>query len=758
MPGAAAIRCWGRCADSMIGLVASEGGPKIKPGDVVGGKYRVDGVLGEGGMGVVLSAYQIDLARSVALKLMSASALAHPGARARFLREARASAAIESDHAVRVLDTGELDGGVPYMTMERLDGVDLARALKVLGVFAVDVAVRCVLEAASAIGEAHARGIVHRDLKPSNLFVARRFDGQERIVVLDFGISKAVSGEGSLDLTATTDTMGSPFYMSPEQVRSMKSVDGRTDVWALGIVLYELLVGRPPWNAPSVTAVAAMIVADAAAPPRTLREEIPAELDAAILRCLEKRPEDRFASIAELRRALAPFGTSEPLAVLHAVRAAGTEEDAPDSRAATELAVVTDDDRARRAETTEPRAAERRSRLPRAPLFFAGGLVFAALASVVGFRAVTTDRHAGGAPMVQDPRPVPVMSAPCVETGHRTYRRLLGPTSSSLSVVGDHALLAQNGPTIGRNAQPVYLDLSLPLRPETTFQWFKLPFDIPGASISVASAPLGHDVGVVASIGGGASANTRFTSLALDASGAPSLGRNGRAVPHESYLFAAGTARESGITMTVSAGTRLVDFHDGGRRGAEIRVVALGDASVDVSIPLAQGADFVAAADGKTRAHAVYRSRGVAYGMALSPTMTPLDGNIRLAELPERIVPWVGTLPDDRGLFAWRTSDGLALRTLDHDGSLSPESRITLDAPRGMAFGVTGARGALAWVDSSGQGHYGFIDPDLEGAVRQAYPVKVTPPVTAVAVSNDNMWIVSGDDVLEVVSLRCSQK
>jgi serine/threonine-protein kinase len=280
------------------------------PGAVIAGKYRVEGVVGSGGMGVVLSARHLQLGQAVAIKVLSLalSDERRPEAISRFFREGRAAAALHGDHVVKVHDVGVLDSGMPYMVMELLKGGDLASVLENLRHLSIEQSVECVLQAGDAIAQAHRQGIVHRDLKPSNLFVTERSDGSALIKVLDFGISKSLKDsrvEG--DLTTTRTVLGSPFYMSPEQVRDAKNVDHRTDVWALGAILHELLSGRPPFEADTLPGACAAIVADPPPTLRSLRADVPEAIELVVLRCLEKEPSRRFARVEDLLAALEPF-------------------------------------------------------------------------------------------------------------------------------------------------------------------------------------------------------------------------------------------------------------------------------------------------------------------------------------------------------------------------------------------------------------------------------------------------------------------
>jgi serine/threonine protein kinase len=286
----------------------------VRPGDVLSKKFRVERVLGVGGMGVVVAATHLQLGQIVALKFMLRGALQYPDNVARFEREARAAVRLRSDHVAKVTDVGRLDDGAPYMVMEFLEGEDLDRYIRKYGPIPIQTAVDFLLQAAEAIAEAHSLGIVHRDLKPKNLFLTQRLNGEPLVKVLDFGVSK-VLGEGDLSLTATTQVLGSPSYMSPEQLRASRDVDQRTDIWALGAILYELLTGSVPFPATTLTQLTAMVISEPPRPIESLRNDVPPELCAVILRCLEKRVEDRYQSVADLAAALAPFSPAGAVAL-----------------------------------------------------------------------------------------------------------------------------------------------------------------------------------------------------------------------------------------------------------------------------------------------------------------------------------------------------------------------------------------------------------------------------------------------------------
>lgn len=282
-------------------------------GDVLAGKYRVEQVLGKGGMGYVVAAMHTQLDQRVAVKFMVPELCEHPEAVARFLREARAAVRIRSEHVARVLDVGTMDDGTPYMVMEFLWGRDLATELEEVKQLAVSQAADYVLQACEALAEAHAYGIVHRDLKPANLFLTRRPDGSAQIKVLDFGISKAATDQAapaSESLTASQSLIGSPHYMSPEQVRRPKTVDSRSDIWALGVILHELISGDRPFGGDTPMSVLAAVVSDPAPRLRDLRPELSVGVEKVILRCLEKEPANRYASVADLASALAPYASA----------------------------------------------------------------------------------------------------------------------------------------------------------------------------------------------------------------------------------------------------------------------------------------------------------------------------------------------------------------------------------------------------------------------------------------------------------------
>jgi len=280
----------------------------LQRGATVAGKYTIEHELGSGGMGIVLAATHVDLGSRVAVKVLTVEGRAAGDAVVRFLREARAAARLRSEFVARVSDFGTLEDGRPFMVLEYLEGHDLGVLLarKIPREELVDA----ICQACAGLAEAHAAGIIHRDLKPSNLFRSRRPDGSHCTKVLDFGISKLLGGApDALVTTKTSAILGTPLYMSPEQVRSTRDVDARTDVWSLGVVLAEALLGRAPFGGDSLGAVFSRIIE--AEPSFDQLTDVPVELYDVVRRCLKKRADDRYADVAELAMALAPFASDE---------------------------------------------------------------------------------------------------------------------------------------------------------------------------------------------------------------------------------------------------------------------------------------------------------------------------------------------------------------------------------------------------------------------------------------------------------------
>jgi serine/threonine protein kinase len=281
------------------------------PGDIIADKYEVVGVLGAGGVAYVISALHLELGEMVALKFLRPESLIHDEVVARFASEARAVARIKSEHVAHVFDVGAMPDGAPFIVMEYLEGKDLAVVLSERGRLPAKLAVDYVLQACEALACAHAGGIVHRDIKPENLFLTQAAGSVEVVKVLDFGISKsalAAAEPGGRRRANTMLPMGTPGYMSPEQIRDSGKVDARTDIWALGCVLSELLTGTSAFDAPTLPQLTASILEREPIPLRRLLPEAPPALEALIQKCLDKDADRRFQDVAELAVALYPFG------------------------------------------------------------------------------------------------------------------------------------------------------------------------------------------------------------------------------------------------------------------------------------------------------------------------------------------------------------------------------------------------------------------------------------------------------------------
>jgi serine/threonine protein kinase/ABC-type phosphate/phosphonate transport system substrate-binding protein len=275
-------------------------------GAVIAGKYRVDRLIGHGGMGVVMAATHIELREQVALKFLHPTRADEPSAVERFLREARAVVRLRSEHVARVLDVGRLEDGMPFMVMELLEGEDLGAVIKKRGM-TLEEAVEVILQACVGIAEAHAHGLVHRDIKPANLFLTRRTDGTTCVKVLDFGLVKLLGGDSGENATGANELLGSPSYMSPEQIGSAAEIDARADVWSLACVFFEALTGKRPFHAPTLPEVVARVMQGEPTPLRALMPQAPPRIEEVIREALVKDRSLRTSSVAAFAEALLPF-------------------------------------------------------------------------------------------------------------------------------------------------------------------------------------------------------------------------------------------------------------------------------------------------------------------------------------------------------------------------------------------------------------------------------------------------------------------
>jgi serine/threonine-protein kinase len=269
-------------------------------GQLVAGKYRVERTIGRGGSSVVLEAVHVELGQRVALKVLSTSGDS-PRAYEQMLREARAAARLVSEHAARVFDVGTLPNGKPFIVMDYLVGSDLGSHLRSEGALPTPVAADFVVQACEALAEAHAAGIVHRDLKPRNLFLTRRADGSPSVKVLDFGLSISVAEAQSIP----TGFAGTPGYAAPEQIHVASDVDARADIWALGVILYQLTSGKLPFGGENPSQMLLNVLRDE--PPRLTGFDGASVLWPIVARCLAKDRDHRYATVAELAEDLGPI-------------------------------------------------------------------------------------------------------------------------------------------------------------------------------------------------------------------------------------------------------------------------------------------------------------------------------------------------------------------------------------------------------------------------------------------------------------------
>jgi serine/threonine-protein kinase len=426
-----------------------------EPGDVLLGKYRVERVLGQGGMGIVVAARHIELGQLYAIKFLLPTMVEHDDAVERFLREARAAATLTSDHVVRVSDVGRMANGAPYMVMEYLEGCDLKALVSREGPLPIEDVVTYMLHVCDAISEAHSAGIIHRDLKPANLFLVRRRGGGACVKVLDFGISKH-TGPEEIDLTNTNVSLGSPMYMSPEQMSKSKAVDGRADIWALGVILYELLTGSSPFRAASLLEVASKVLQEEPRPLRSLRPDAPEGLVEVVTRCLRKRREERFASVEELAFALQRFVSRDVAARLPMVSLMNLGQTSG-TLAASNIGAHTDAGTTRLessspageptsltfGQTGKPRGL--RKRRPLVAVGFGVAILVAGVVLWLGWRGSTTDRLAA------DTLSIAADASPAKDAVSATAAAMI----PSASVVPDASLLPREESV--RDDEPVYL-------------------------------------------------------------------------------------------------------------------------------------------------------------------------------------------------------------------------------------------------------------------------------------------------------------
>ncbi|MBK8697727.1 MAG: serine/threonine protein kinase [Deltaproteobacteria bacterium] len=278
------------------------------------GRYRVVRQIGRGGMGAVYEAVHSDLEKRVALKVLLPSTASQTELVARFEREARAAARVRHPNVVDVSDVG-VEAGVAWLVMEHLEGEDLSGLLRREGALPLARVAELMLPVLGAVEAAHSLGVVHRDLKPENIFLARMGDGTIVPKVLDFGISKMAPAGGGPALTSTGIMMGTPCYMSPEQAQSSRGVDGRSDQFSIGVILYECATGRRPFEGETFFSILTAIVEGRYTRPRELCPGLPERFEAMVVRALERSPDARFPSVAALAEELRACSSEVPAAV-----------------------------------------------------------------------------------------------------------------------------------------------------------------------------------------------------------------------------------------------------------------------------------------------------------------------------------------------------------------------------------------------------------------------------------------------------------
>jgi serine/threonine protein kinase len=289
---------------------------ELAPGVIIGGRYQLDHVLGQGGMGVVWAAVHTVTRRRVALKFLRGSTHLHPELRRRFLREARAASAVSHPNVLEVHDVFELDDQTPVMLMDLLEGETLGQRIARAGALSLPDAADILAQVVSGVGTAHTAGVVHRDLKPDNVFLVRVGDGPPSVRVLDFGIAKLVGAEGAAAetgvITGTGTMLGTPCYMSPEQSFGEKDIDYRTDIWSLGAILYECLTGARPVEGDSIGQVVKRLLSDGITPISVILPSLPADVTALVESMLRRERDQRPRDLRDVSKVLARYAHVKP--------------------------------------------------------------------------------------------------------------------------------------------------------------------------------------------------------------------------------------------------------------------------------------------------------------------------------------------------------------------------------------------------------------------------------------------------------------
>ncbi len=290
------------------GMIATD---VLAPTRVIAGKYHLGRVLGEGGMGAVYEADHRELGAKVAVKLLSEASINNPNSLARFRREAKVMGQIQHENVISVMDAGNDENGIPFLVMELLEGESLAGTLRRERLLSPGLSAWITSEVLAGLGAAHAKRIVHRDLKPGNVFISTQSDGSRRVKILDFGISKLADLSATLNVTAQGALVGTPNFMSPEQIRSKDELDGRVDIYAAGIMLYRMVTGSLPYVGTNAEELYRNIFIAQPKPPRELRPELSEELEAVIFKAMHPERDQRFQTCYEFRDALQQAVPSE---------------------------------------------------------------------------------------------------------------------------------------------------------------------------------------------------------------------------------------------------------------------------------------------------------------------------------------------------------------------------------------------------------------------------------------------------------------
>jgi len=414
---------------------------ELAPGVVVAGRYLLDRLIGQGGMGMVWCATHTITGKSVALKMLKPDRSGDPVVRARFIREARAVCAVRHPNIVQIHDVLETDDGAPVMVMDLLHGESLGERLEREPRLTLEQTARILIPTVNAVGTAHAAGIVHRDLKPDNIFLADE-GGIVTVQVLDFGIAKVQTLDGDSlpagGLTGTGAMLGTPFYMSPEQIFGERDVDQRADVWAIGVILYECLSGVRPTQADNVGQILRILMTESIVPLRMLVPEVPADVAELVGRMLQRDRQQRPRSMAEVQAVLQRYAPDVPTRTLgDPAVAARPSRPSLDEGSKPRLSLNTSGDRAviskvrdvsptaatlssTTASTTADRAAIARTR-SRAPLLLGSAVILAVVggsaAVYVATRSAPTASSGSGVPA---PVPVPTPSAMPAATAPQT--------------------------------------------------------------------------------------------------------------------------------------------------------------------------------------------------------------------------------------------------------------------------------------------------------------------------------------------------